>query len=233
MSPPLIIQYIFRFCDGETREILLQLDETTLALIPAGTHAPPVWANLDMHTCKGCPLDPAVNPYCPIAVHLSRVVEIFHEHNSYDDVTVEVIDSRRHYLKETSLQDGLSSLVGIIMATGGCPVLAPLRPMVRHHLPFATLEETEFRMISMYLFAQYLRQKDGKQPDWSLDGLEAIYDRVRGVNQYFAKRIRSASRNDVGVNVIIILDCFANAIPFAIRTIMRDYGKCFDSYLES
>jgi len=157
-------------------------------------------------------------------------VEIFHEHNSYDDVTVEVIDSRRQYLKDTSLQDGLGSLVGIIMVTAGCPVLAPLRPMVRYHLPFATLEETEFRMISMYLVAQYLRQKDGKEPDWSLEGLQEIYDRVRDVNQCFAKRIRSASKNDAGVNAIIILDCFAKAIPFAIRTLMKDYEKYFDSY---
>ena len=230
MSSPLVIQYIFRFRNGEAREILLQLDEETLALIPAGNHVPPLWADIAVHKCKDCPLDPAVTPHCPIAVQLGEVVEFFHEHNSFDDVTVEVVDSRRHYLKDTSLQEGLGSLVGIVMATSGCPVLAPLRPMVRYHLPFATLEETEFRMISMYLVAQYLRQRDGKQPDWSLEGLQAIYDRVRDVNKSFAKRIRSASRNDVGVNAIVILDCFAKAIPFAIRTLKKNYEKHFDSY---
>jgi hypothetical protein len=230
MPSPLTIQYIFRFRNEETSEILLQLDEDTLALLPMGKHAPPLWAEINVHKCKGCPLDPATDPHCPIAVQLGKIVDIFHKHNSYDDVTVEVVDSRRSYLKETSLQDGLGSLVGIVMATGGCPVLAPLRPMVRFHLPFATLEETEFRMISMYLVAQYLRQKNGMQPDWSLDGLQAIYDRVKDVNQSFAKRIRSASSNDAGVNAIIILDCFAKAIPFAIRTLVKDYEKYFDSY---
>lgn len=230
MSPPLTIQYNFSFGNNETREILLQLDEDTLALLPMGRHAPPEWTRLDLHTCKGCPLDPALHPHCPIAVQLGEVVAVFREHNSYDDVTVEVVDSRRRYLKETSLQEALGSLVGIIMTTGGCPILAPLRPMVRFHLPFATLEETEFRMISMYLFAQYLCLKSGKQPDWALDGLQAIYDRVRNVNHSFAKRIRAASDNDVGVNAIIILDCFANAVPSAIRTLMKDYEKYFDTY---
>jgi hypothetical protein len=227
MSPPLAIHYKFSFSNGETREIPLHLEEDTLALLPMGTHAPPAWARLDSHTCKGCPLDPARHPYCPIAVQLGEVMEIFYEHTSYDEVMVEVVDSRRSYLKETSLQEALGSLVGIIMATGGCPVLAPLRPMVRFHLPFATLEETEFRMISMYLFAQYIRLKNGQEPDWTLAGLQAIYDRVRNVNHAFAKRIRAASGSDVGVNAIIILDCFAKAVPSAIRTLTKDYEKYF------
>lgn len=230
MPSTLQIHYRFRFHNGETIEIPLHLDEDTLTLLPLTEHAPPLWTETALHQCKGCPLDPGVNPNCPTAVHLGGIVEIFHDHNSYDEVTVEVNDGRRSYLKDTSLQDGLGSLVGIIMATGGCPVLKPLRPMVRFHLPFASLEETEFRMVSMYLVAQYIRQKKGGQPDWSLDGLQAIYDRVQDVNKSFADRIRSASGNDAGVNAIVILDCFARAVPFAIRTMMRDYEKYFDSY---
>lgn len=231
MPSPYKIHYRFRFRDGETIEIPLLLDQDTLVLLPLTGHAPPVWTETALHQCKGCPLDPGAHSHCPIAVHLSGIVEIFHDHNSYDEATVEVSDGRRSYLKDTSLQDGLGSLVGIIMASGGCPVLEPLRPMVRFHLPFASLEETEFRMVSMYLVAQYIRQKGGGRPDWSLDGLQAIYDRVQDVNRSFADRIRSASGNDAGVNAIVILDCFARAVPFAIRTMMRDYEKYFDSYL--
>ena len=231
MSLPSTIQYKFSFQSGESKEILLQLDKETYSLIPMGEHVPPSWANLNLHTCQDCPLEPATHLYCPIAVQLGEVVEIFKNHNSYDEVTVEVVDSRRSYHKKTSLQEGLGSLVGIIMATGGCPVLAPLRPMVRFHLPFATMEETEFRMISMYLVAQFIRQKKGMQPDWTLEGLQAIYNKVCGVNQSFAKRIRAAAQNDVGINAIVILDCFAKAVPFAIRTLMKDYEKNFDELL--
>jgi len=228
MSSLLTIHYHFRFRDGETREIPLRFDEDTLALVPVESHTPPEWAKLALHQCLDCPLDPDLHQHCPTAVHLSGIVKSFREHNSFDEVTVEVTDKRRRYLKETSLQEGLGSLVGLIMATGGCPVLEPLRPMVRFHLPFATMEETEFRMVSMYLVAQYLRQKRGEQPDWSLDGLQAIYARVQEVNTSFAMRIRTAAANDAGINAIVILDCFAKAVPYAVKTLMRDYEKNFD-----
>jgi hypothetical protein len=163
-------------------------------------------------------------------VQLVDIVKIFHEHYSCDEVTVEVVDSRRRYIKDTSLQEGLGSLTGIIMVTSGCPVLAPLRPMVRFHLPFASMEETEFRMISMYLVAQYMRGKKGKQPDWTLGGLQAIYDRVQNVNHYFANRIREASEKDASINAIVILDCFAKAVPLAIKSMMKDYENNFDKF---
>jgi hypothetical protein len=123
-------------------------------------------------------------------------------------------------------------MVGIIMATGGCPSMEPLRPMVRFHLPFASMEETAFRMVSMYLLGQYFRGKKGLEPDWSLEGLQEIYDKVRSVNKAFAERIRSVSLNDAGVNAIVMLDSFAEAVPFAIRTKMKDFEKFFASYTE-
>ena len=33
-----------------------------------------------------------------------------------------------------------------------------LKPMVRFHLPFATVEETVFRSVSTYLLSQYLAE---------------------------------------------------------------------------
>jgi hypothetical protein len=117
------------------------------------------------------------------------------------------------------------------MVTGGCPVMDPLRPLVRFHLPFASMEETEFRIVSMYLIAQYLRQKAGKTPDWSLEGLQVIYDKVQDVNRCFAGRLRAATTKDASVNAIIILDCFAKGVPFAVRTTLREYEKHFEGYI--
>lgn len=108
--------------------------------------------------------------------------------------------------------------------------MEPLRPLVRFHLPFASMEETEFRIVSMYLVAQYFRAKGGKTPDWSLEGLQEIYNRVGVVNRCFAERLRSATTKDASVNAIVILDCFAKGVPFAVRTTLRDYEKYFDSY---
>lgn len=225
------IDYLFRFRNGDALKTALLLDENTLALVAETACTPPFWSELAFHQCSVCPLDPSLHPHCPIALHLHVIVDTFRNYNSYDEVTVEVSDSQRRYLKETSLQNGLGPLMGIIMAAGGCPVMEPLRPLVRFHLPFASMEETEFRIVSMYLVAQYFREKKGEAPDWSLDGLQVIYNRVGEVNKFFAERLRSATSKDASVNAIIILDCFAKAVPFAVRTALRDYEKYFASYI--
>lgn len=224
------ITYRISFADGEVREIPLLLDETSLALIAEPEPSPPFWTELAYRQCSGCPLDAAASPCCPIALHLARIVDIFKAHISCEEVTVEVTDSQRRYSKETTLQTGLGALMGIIMVTGGCPVMDPLRPLVRFHLPFASMEETEFRIVSMYLVAQYFKLQKGKAPDWSLEGLQQIYDRIQLVNRAFAGRLRAASDKDANVNAIVILDCFAKGVPFAVKTALRDYQHYFDLY---
>lgn len=230
MSNPIKIEYLFRFKNGVTREIPLQIDENTLALLSEIRLTPPLWSELAFHQCSVCSLDPEMHAHCPVALHLSGIVDTFQDYDSYEDVTIEVSDSRRRYLKETSLQNGLGSLMGIIMVTGGCPVMDPLRPLVRFHLPFASMDETEFRIVSMYLIAQYFKQKKGKAPDWSLNGLQAIYNKVQDVNKCFAERLRSANKKDASINALIILDCFAKGVPFAVKTTLREYEKHFESY---
>jgi len=90
-------------------------------------------------------------------------------------VTVAV--EERIYAKDTTVQQGLTPLLGIIMTTTGCPVMEQLKPMVRFHLPFASLTETIFRMSSMFLMAQFLRSMEGKSAVWSLEGLTKVYTR--------------------------------------------------------
>jgi hypothetical protein len=230
MSNHIKITYLFRLKNGDTREILLLLDENTLALVSEIKIEPLFWTELTFHQCSVCPLDPGLHTYCPIALNLSDIVDTFRDYYSYDTVTVEVNDGQRRYLKETSLQNGLGPLMGIIMASSGCPVMDPLRPLVRFHLPFASMEETEFRIVSMYLIAQYFRDKKGEKPDWTLDGLQEIYNKVGKVNKSFAERLRAATTKDASVNAIIILDCFAKAVPFAVKTTLSDYEKFFESY---
>ncbi len=66
--------------------------------------------------------------------------------------------------------------MGIYMVTSGCPVMGKLKPMVKFHLPFASGEETSYRMVTMYLLAQFFKYKNGKEPDWDLKNLVKIYD---------------------------------------------------------
>ncbi len=68
----------------------------------------------------------------------------------------------RQIAKEASLVHGIASLLGLRMATSGCPVLAKLRPMAAFHIPFATDEETLYRAVATYFIAQLLRQGAGR-----------------------------------------------------------------------
>tara|TARA_B100000686_G_scaffold86198_1_gene93073 strand:- start:90 stop:251 length:162 start_codon:yes stop_codon:yes gene_type:complete len=45
----------------------------------------------------------------------------------------------RCYVEHTTMTEAVSSLLGIYMVTSGCPVMDKLRPMVRFHLPLATV----------------------------------------------------------------------------------------------
>lgn len=221
------ILYTFIFKDGEKKKFLLKFDELSLELLPNNYYVPPSWADLNIYKCPLCPLDPTVHRYCPTAVNLAWIFDDLKSHNSFEEVTVEVIDDMRTYIKETSIQDGLGSLLEIVMPTGGCPILKPLRPMVRFHLPFASLEEMEYRMVSMYLFSQYLRQKRGEAPDWTLEGLKDIYVKVEEVNKSFSKRVSLSSSSDSAKNAVIILDCFAKSVTRAIENMLKNHKTTF------
>ena len=127
---------------------------------------------------------------------------------------------------------GLSPLLGIIMTTTGCPILEQLKPMVRFHLPFASLEETIFRMVSMHLVAQYLRKQSGKSAEWSLEGLNRVYDRVSQVNNDFADRLTAACQTDVNVNALVNLDAFAKMVPLAAESMLKKITPYFESLLK-
>ena len=115
------------------------------------------------------------------------------------------------------------------MVTSGCPVLAPLRPMVRFHLPFATRLETIFRAVSSYLVGQYLRARKGERADWELSGLAHTYKLVGKVNRAFALRLRAAVDKDANLNALVQLDVFAKALPESIDEELEDMRFLFES----
>jgi hypothetical protein len=87
-------------------------------------------------------------------------------------------------------------------------------------LPFATLEETIYRVASMYLLAQYFRWKNGREPDWRFADLIRIYAEVTEVNRHFRDRLSGAMVNDATVNALVNLNCFAD---FAILSLEEDH----------
>ena len=225
------IQYCFKFAD-ETQEVFhLDLDAQNFELIGNVPDNLPQWTSLDFHQCPNCPLSSSTDPNCPLTLHLVNIVEPFNRILSYDEIHVEVITTERCISQRTTAQKGISSLMGIVIATSGCPHTVFLKPMARFHLPLASEEETLYRATSMYLLAQYFLQKEGKKGDLELHGLKQIYDNLQLVNTSIAKRLRAASKTDTSVNAIIMLDMFAKAIPYVIKESLEEIRYLFTPYL--
>ena len=229
---PLTFRYRFRFKSGEEKGFSVQLDAVTLKLLPQAKSSYPEWTKLSYHQCPNCPLKESEHPYCPAAVSLVDLVEAMSEVISHEQVEVTIESQARRYEKRAPIQQGVSSLTGLYMATSGCPVMGQLRPMVRHHLPFATIAETEYRVLSMYLLAQYFVAKRGGTPDWSLTHLREMYDDVRKVNKAFSQRLGAIPAEDANLNALVILDTFADSITFSIdEQLLDELEQLFLPYL--
>jgi len=228
----LVFSYSFRYSDGSTKELTLELDNQTLSFINKDTNTPS-WAKLDRNRCPNCNLDPEEHELCPIAKNLTGIVKMFQNSDSSEKIEVTVKSNERIYIKQTTLQRGLSSVIGIIMTTSGCTILDRLRPLVRYHLPLASLDETRFRVISMYLLAQYYREKNGLEPDWKLNDLSKIYAEIQIVNKFFCDRLISMKMEDASINALTVLNCFANYIPFSLtEDLLSNMDSSFKIFLQ-
>jgi len=209
-------KYHIRSETGLTKEFSITLDSKTLRIVSEEPEELPVWAKLDFCKCPNCTLDINENKFCPVAVNLSPIMVFFKDSLSYESSEIKLDTPDRTYSKKTSLQQGVSSMIGIVMVTSGCPVLSRLRPMVRFHLPFANPHETLYRTVSMYLMQQYFQHIKGKSADWDLNGLIDIYKNVHEVNVAFFERLSTLEGKDANVNALIILDNFANYVNFSL-----------------
>ncbi len=225
------IRYCYIFPDDSRKNFDIAINPRTLRIKSVTDAEPPSWTNLEFFQCRNCPLSPSEQPNCPLAVSLVDIVDGFNDFSSYEEVKLEVITSERTVIQPTTVQRGLSSLLGLVMATSGCPHTAFFKPMARFHLPFASKEETIYRATSMYLLAQYFLDIKSRRIDSGLDGLKKIYENVQLVNQAIVKRLRSASRVDSSINAVIILDAFAQAIPYEIEDSLEAIRFLFSAYL--
>ena len=233
MNDGLKITYTYVFQSGAARNFDIFLDPTTLRLITEPPVQPPSWTLLKQNQCANCSLNAQDHPFCPVALNFAEIAEHFAHAVSHEQVRIVVTTEERTYSKETALQQGLSSLLGIIMATSGCPILEPFKPLARFHLPFATITETAFRMISIGLVAQYLRHGEGKPFTFGLEELAKIYAEVAIVNRDFVWRLRTASVEDANLNALVSLDCFATLVPLIAEDTLNEIRPYFPPFPES
>jgi len=226
-------QYRFIFSRNLERNIDVKIDEKTLSLVQPRKASYPKWTKLKYFKCPNCLLDENRHLFCPIAIHIVELVDFFKTATSYDKIDLIVQSEERKYMKRTTLQQAISSLLGIYMVTSGCPIMEKLKPMVRYHLPFPTLRETQYRVMSMYLLAQYFLYRRGKTPDWELQNLVKTYDDIQIVNKSISQRLSQIKIKDAMLNALIKLDMFAKHISDLINKNALDEMEClFNAYFE-
>ena len=229
MPDAINITYIFAMEDGATESFPLRLDPVSLGLLPESNPEQPPWTRLDFHQCPNC-RDMEGENYCPVAVGLARIVHRFAAMLSYETIELTVITAEREIRQSTTIQRAISSYMGLVMATCGCPNTRFLRPMARFHLPLASEEETLYRALSMYALAQYFTTGNQSGPDLAFTGLEKAYNELQQVNQAIVQRLRAASDKDSSINALINLDMYAKAMPLVIKDSLEELHYLFIDY---
>ena len=226
------IKYIFHWPDtGEEDSYELVLDGVTLDIISPHPDEIPQWAMLDFNKCPSCPLDAESSPHCPLAIALVNLNSSFAHLDSYEKVHVVVVTAERTTMKDTTAQQAVSSLMGLISSCSGCPHTRFFRPMARFHQPFATGLETIYRASSMYMLAQYFLKAGRKEADSGLAGLNDIYQKLHEINTHCAKRLRHGASGDSTVNAVVLLDMFAKSMPYAIDESLEELEHLFHPFL--
>ena len=229
---PIQISYRFNLGNGKKEVFDVQLDPNTLEIINQPSGELPPWTDLEFHQCSHCPFTSDTHPNCPLSVTLIQVIGRFDNVVSHNEIELTVLTNERKVFQKTTAQKGISSLIGLLFAASGCPHTSYFKPMARYHLPLASEDETFYRATGMYLLAQYLVHREGKQADLELEGLKKIYQNLHLLNTMVAERIRSATRSDSSVNAVVLLDMITNLMPFILDEQLEKIRHMFSSYLD-
>jgi len=233
MSEPVEITYCFDFDSGKDITCKIQLDREKLNLISDEIVEPPEWVALSYHKCTNCPLSESDHKHCPVALNLVHIINKFSEIISHENISVSVMTEDRTYKKRTSVQEALSSLMGIVMVTSGCPVMDLMKPMARFHLPFSSPVETTIRTLSMYLGGQFFKNRadDTNTIPFKLDDLDHMYAKIKDVNNDFYTRISAAGRTDANLGALATLDCNATLVTITIGETLDELKQYYTAYL--
>jgi hypothetical protein len=227
MSDALTITYRFDLPDGSAKTLEFAFDAVDFKMLKAPPDAPPFWAELAFSRCANCPLDESLNAHCPAALQLASALEPLNALVSFDTVGVTVTQAERTVYAQTSAQQAMSSVIGLVMATSGCPWTDHLRPMARFHLPFASEAETVYRSIGMFLLARALADSDQSQ---GFAALEALYENLHVVNRDMSRRLGAAARTDPARNAMALLDAYTTLLPAALERSLDELRPLFDAW---
>jgi hypothetical protein len=213
---PRIVTYRFELPDGQSWDFSVDVDRAHAAAAPqSAAPEPPEWTRLDFHRCPKCPLAGTCGR-CPVALDVAPIIEKFSALQSIVRMRVQVVLPERTCIADTDAQLGLKALLGLVMASSACPVLAQLRSQALFHLPFASVDETLYRAVGDYLIKQYFVMKDGGAPDFALKGLDTLYLDLAELNTAFFKRLQLASPKDAIINAIVTLRSMSDIVSMSL-----------------
>jgi hypothetical protein len=200
------IEYVFQIKDHDDKKFRVVLDKNTLiAKSPAGSTEQD-WTRLNFAKCEICPLSSRQVRNCPIAYNISGLATEFSQFYSIHESLITVNVAERSYVKKDTVQQGLRSILGIYLATSGCPHMEILKPMARFHLPFASVEETIYRHSCNFLLGQFFEFLDKGQMELNMQKLIDKYDDINVVNTGICNRIERITAGDANKNALIILN---------------------------
>jgi hypothetical protein len=227
MSAPHRVRYRFELPDASQITLEFNFGAADFRLLNPPPAQPPFWTELAYNQCANCPLDAARHSHCPAALQMAYVLEPLKALVSFDTVAVTVSQAERTVYVETSAQLAMSSVLGLIMATAGCPWTDHLRPMARFHLPFASEAETVYRSVCMYLLARTLTDP-GAPHDFA--ALEHLYANLHVVNRDMSRRLGAATRTDPARNAMALLDSYTTLLPAALEHSLGELKPLFDAW---
>ncbi len=232
-SDILKFKYRFQLDNGKLKIFEIYLNKKTLDLIEPKPAIKPDWTKMEFFRCSNCTLKKEEFEYCPLALNLAHIINFFKDTPSFEKAIIFVESNKRGSYKYTSVQAGISSLMGLIMAVSPCPIIGKLKPLVRFHLPFASLTETAIRVLSMYLLAQYFKFLETGAFDWNLTNLKKLYSEIQVVNKNIVEKLARVELQDANRNAVVGLSNFAEYIRLSIEeegleNIKKIVGGYFD-----
>ncbi|MGC1509629.1 DUF6901 family protein [Ketobacter sp.] len=218
---------IFFKKSGYTYDQTITLDDQEYEH-PAPEGEFPSWCELEFKKCPNCTLNSIWHKYCPLAVRLIPFVNL-PAIRSYDEVNAQVDMDNKTVNCDTSAQEAFSSLLGLVMATSGCPHTRFFKPMAWYHQPFSTPEETLYRACTTYLFSYAMHKQN---PDGALrfDDLKLIYKHIHTINVHVAARIKNYSETDSAINAIVLLDLITKDLPIAVDEDFSELKQLFNTH---
>jgi len=209
------IEYRFLF-EESTQELVYSIDTDEPSNSTIRSKTPASWTRLDNCKCTNCPLNSRETSHCPAGLDIQKVIEDFGSLPAIQKADIQVVAPERTYTKHTGIEEGLRSLMGLIMANSACPILSQLKPMTYTHLPFASQAEFMMRSVGTFLVGQYFLGHSGRNPDWGLVGLVELNQELRLVNQALWQRVHAACEKDSNLKALLTFFTMSSSVSYSL-----------------